>query len=374
MPETLRFTAATRFEAARSVAVLPDGHRCRRLHGHGFTARVWAEPTPSWAPFAGAEVETLAACLERAAGDLDYRFLNEILSVPTDEELARWLRRRLERQSVATRSVPGIAAVGVQSTPDQGADLDGMGRVHVWRRFRFEAAHALPRVPKDHPCGRMHGHGFEVVLHAQQPLDDAEHLGIDYDRLEERWAPLIHELDHRCLNDVKGLENPTSEMLALWLWQRLKPGLPELAWVSVYETATAGCHFDGARHRIWKELRFESALRLAAAPEHHQARRLHGHSYRLRLHLSAPLDQVLGWTVDYGDVKRLFAPAYALLDHHDLGGLPDLEQPDLAALTRWIRARTAPALPQLDRIDLEERPGCGAVLAWGDEVPSLPVA
>jgi 6-pyruvoyltetrahydropterin/6-carboxytetrahydropterin synthase len=373
MPESLRFTAAARFEAARTVAVLPDGHRCRRLHGHGFTARVWAAPDASWAPFAGAEVETLEQCLERAVGDLDYRFLNELLSVPTDEELARWLRRRLERQSVAQRSVPGIVAVGVQSTPDQGADLDGQGRVHVWRRFRFEAAHQLPNVPADHQCGRMHGHGFEVVLHAVQPLAEGEHLGIDYDRLEERWVPFIHELDHRCLNDVKGLENPTSEMLAAWLWARLKPQLPELSWVSVYETVTAGCHFDGARHRIWKEFRCESALRLAAAPEHHAARRLHGHSYRLKLHLSAPLDQVLGWTVDYGDVKRLFDPVYRLLDHHRIDALDGLAQPDAAQLARWIRNRAAPLLPQLDRIDLEERPGCGVVLAWGDEAPILPL-
>jgi len=373
MPESLRFTAATRFEAARTVAVLPDGHRCRRLHGHGFVARVWAEPPPSWAAFAGAEVETLGECLDRSVGDLDYRFLNELLSVPTDEELARWLRTRLERQSVAQRSVPGIVAVGVQSTPDQGADLDAQGRVHVWRRFRFEAAHQLPHVPAGHQCGRMHGHGFEVVLHAVQPLAEGEHLGIDYDRLEERWTPFIHELDHRCLNDIKGLENPTSEMLAAWLWGRLRPSLPELSWVSVYETVTAGCHFDGVRHRIWKEFRCESALHLSAAPENHPTRRLHGHSYRLKLHLSAPLDTVLGWTVDYGDVKRLFDPVYRILDHHCLDHLDGLAQPDAAGLARWLRVQTAPLIPQLDRIDLEERPGCGVVLSWGDEAPTLPV-
>lgn len=369
MTGRLFHAAAARFEAARSVAVLPDGHRCRRLHGHGFTARVWAAPAPGWAPFPGGETATLAECLDRAVADLDYRFLNELLAVPTDEELARWIRRRLERQSVAQRSVPGLAAIGVQSTPDQGADLDADGRVRVWRRFRFEAAHRLPGVPAGHQCGRMHGHGFEVVLHAERVLGAGDHLGPDYDQLEQRWAPLVHELDHRCLNDLPGLANPTSEMLAAWLWRRLRPELPELSWISVYETATAGCHFDGAVHRIWKELRFEGALRLLAAPEHHPARRLHGHSYRLRLHLAAPLDEVLGWTVDYGDVKRLFQPVLELLDHHRLDGLGGLDQPDAAALAQWIRARAQPLLGALDRIDLEERPGCGVVLAWGGPAP-----
>lgn len=372
MAERLRCAAVARFEAARSVAVLPDGHPCRRLHGHGFLARVLADLPAGWAPFPGGEVETLGECLGRAVAELDYRFLNEFLSVPTDEELARWLRRRLERQSVSQRSVAGITTIGVQSTPDQGADLDGDGSVHVWRRFRFEAAHQLPNVPAGHQCGRMHGHGFEVVLHAQQPLAAGDPLGIDYDLLEERWRPYVHQLDHRCLNDVPGLENPTSELLAAWLWQRLKPQLPELSWISVYETVTAGCHFDGVHHRIWKEFRFEGALRLAAAPEHHPARRLHGHSYRLRLHLTAPLHDVLGWTVDYGDVKTLFRPVYDLLDHHDLTAREGLASPDAATLLRWLRERTAPLLPQLDRIDLEERPGCGAQLSWGDEPPALP--
>ncbi len=372
MPDRLRFNATSRFEAARSVAILPDGHRCRRLHGHGFLARVSADVPSGWAAHRGGEVETLSGCLDQVVAELDYRFLNEMLAVPTDEELARWLRKRLERQSVAQRSVPGIETIGVQSTPDQGADLAADGSVHVWRRFHFEAAHQLPHVPQGHQCGRMHGHGFAVVLHAQQQLAAGDHLGIDYDVLQERWKPFIHQLDHRCLNDITGLTNPTSEVLAAWVWERLKPQLPELSWVSVYETATAGCHFDGKQHRIWKEFTFEGALRLTAAPENHQARRLHGHSYCLRLHLAAPLDQVLGWTVDYGDVKQLFTPIYRLLDHHDLNALTGIEQPDAASLLRWIRTQAAPAMPQLDRIDLDERPGIGATLSWGVDPPALP--
>ena len=145
---------------------------------------------------------------------------------------------------------------------------------------------------------------------------------MDFDHLEAIWAPVQAELHHACLNDIPGLENPTSELLARWVWERIKPALPALSWVTVYETAPPAATTTVAHYRIWKEQRFESALQLLRAPEGDPRRRLHGHSYLLRLHLTAPLDEVLGWTVDYGDVKALFKPIYAQLDHHRLNELP----------------------------------------------------
>jgi 6-pyruvoyltetrahydropterin/6-carboxytetrahydropterin synthase len=316
-----------------------------------------------WAPFPGSETDALSTALDACVDALDYRDLNEVLPVPTDENLARWVRNCL--------AVPGIATVGVQSTQHQGADLDGADHAHLWRRFRFEAAHQLPNVPEGHQCGRMHGHGFEVILHADQDLAGLD-MGLDFDRLGAIWAPLGARLNYNCLNDLPGLENPTSELLAHWIWERLKPVMPPLSWVTVYETATAGCHYDGTHYRIWKEQRFEGALRLAAAPAGDPRRRLHGHSYLLRLHLTAPLDQVLGWTVDYGDVKALFKPVYTQLDHHRLDGLPRLRDADAASLVLWMRDECAGAIPQLDRIDLYETPGCGVSLCWGELGPALP--
>ncbi len=364
MSEHLYTVATAPFEAARQVEILPAGHRARRLHGHSFLARVRAELPPDWAPFRGAETDALAERLRTAVASLDYAFLNDQLPVPTDENLARWIRARL--------AVPGVERLGIQSTRDQGADLDGREHAHIWRRFRFEAAHALPNVPAGHPCGRMHGHGFEVILHAEQCLDGQD-MGVDFDRLDECWIPLHTELHHARLNDIPGLDNPTSERLAAWLWQRLQPELPLLSWVTVYETATAGCHYDGRHYRIWKEQTFESALCLRRAPADDPRRRLHGHSYRIRLHLTAPLDEVLGWTVDYGDVKARFEPVYRELDHHRLDRLAGLEDAEPASLLAWIRAALADRLPQLDRIDLEQTPGCGALLYWGAEGPALPV-
>jgi 6-pyruvoyltetrahydropterin/6-carboxytetrahydropterin synthase len=363
MSERLFHVAAAPFEAARRVSILPDGHPSRRLHGHSFIARVRAELPTGWAPFPGGETDALKEALTGCIATLDYRDLNEHLPVPTDENLARWVRGCLD--------VSGIESVGIQSTRDQGADLDDAEHAHIWRRFRFEAAHRLPNVPEGHQCGRMHGHGFEVILHADQALG-GEDMGVDFDQLGTLWAPLHEELHYGCLNDLPGLENPTSELLAAWLWTRLKPQLAPLSWITVYETVTAGCHYDGSHYRIWKEQRFESALRLSQAPDGDRRRRLHGHSYSLRLHLTAPLDQVLGWTVDYGDVKERFKPVYKQLDHHLLNDLPRLNHADPASLALWMREEVAAQLPQLDRIDLHQTPGCGAVLCWGDEGPALP--
>jgi 6-pyruvoyltetrahydropterin/6-carboxytetrahydropterin synthase len=363
MSQQLYYIATVPFEAARHVDILPTGHRSRRMHGHSFHIKARALLPDGWAPFPGSETEELFQALAAAVAPLDYDVLNNHIEVPTDENIARWARRRL--------AVPGIETIGIQSTRDEGADLDNADHAHIWRRFRFEAAHQLPNVPQGHKCGRMHGHGFEVVLHANQALGK-DHMGVDFDYLDDCWLPLHAKLNCACLNELAGLDNPTSELLAAWIWQHIQPRLPELSWVTVYETNTAGCHHDGANYRIWKEQSFESALRLRRAPEGHPSQRLHGHSYVVRLHLSAPLDSVLGWTVDYGDVKELFNPVYKQLDHHELNTIAGLTDTDVASAVRWMRERTQDALPQLDRIDLYDMPGCGAVLSWGRHGPALP--
>lgn len=364
MIEKLLYTSAVNFEAARCVTLLPEGHRSRRMHGHSFLARIRATIPTGLALFPGAEVTELRQLLSTAVLPLDYQSLNDRLIQPTDVNVARWLRDQL--------ALPGLDAVGIQSTRHEGVDLDRTDHAHVWRRYVFESAHQLPNVAQGHKCGRMHGHGFEVILHADQDLGQAD-TGIDYDHLDALWAPVFAELHCRCLNDIPGLENPTSEMISSWIWQRLKPQLPELSWVTVFETASCGAHFDGERYRIWKELSLDSAVRLVHAPESDIRCRVHGHTFTLRLHLSAPLDQVMGWTVDFGDVKAAFNPVFALLDHQPLHELGGLEDGDCASIARWIKAQTTNALPEIDRIDLYESPGCGVILSWGDQDPALPV-
>jgi 6-pyruvoyltetrahydropterin/6-carboxytetrahydropterin synthase len=364
MAEQLLYTAAASFEAARCVSLLPERHRSRRLHGHSFLAEVRCALPKDWASFPGGEIEELRKKLVATISPLDYNELNRELEQPTDENLARWVRSRLD--------ILGIESIGVQSTQHEGVDLDQKEQAHIWRRYTFQSAHQLPNVPVGHKCGRMHGHGFEVILHANQDLG-AREIGIDYDHLDDLWSPIYAELDHTCLNDIPGLENPTSEVISNWIWQRIKPQLPELSWVTVYETASCGAHFDGKNYRIWKEVTFDSAVQLRCAPDGDRRRRIHGHTYTLRLHLHAPLDEVMGWTVDFGDVKELFDPIFKELDHHPLYEIPGLTGADITSLIHWIKDQAAPILPQLDRIDLYETRGCGAILSWGDAGPALPI-
>lgn len=364
MSEQLFFAAAVCFEAARQVTLLPDGHRSRRLHGHSFLAKIRVKKNEGWAKFPGDEVGELRRRLAKAIAPLDYEHLNKKLDQPTDENLARWVRKGVD--------LSGIYNVGIQSTINEGVDLDYEEHAHIWRRYVFQSAHQLPNVPPGHKCGRMHGHGFEVILHANQDLR-ARQIGIDYDHLDKLWEPIHAELDQNCLNDIPGLENPTSELISSWIWKRLKPQLPELSWVTVYETANCGAHFDGQLYRIWKEMTLDSSLRLKRAPEDDPRRRIHGHTYTVRLHINAPLDKVMGWTIDFGDVKDLFSPIFLSLDHQPLHEVLGDQDTDVATLVKWIRAKTAKVLPQVDRIDLYEKRGCGAILSWGNGGPALPI-
>lgn len=117
--------------------------------------------------------------------------------------------------------------------------------MEVFKEFTFEAAHRLPHVPSDHKCARLHGHSFAVRISLAGPLDPKLGWVMDFADIKGIVAPVIDELDHRYLNDIAGLENPTSEILARWLWQRLAQALPGLAAVEVRETCTSGCVYRG---------------------------------------------------------------------------------------------------------------------------------
>jgi 6-pyruvoyltetrahydropterin/6-carboxytetrahydropterin synthase len=103
----------------------------------------------------------------------------------------------------------------------------------------------LPNVPEGHKCRRLHGHSFQIVIHAAGPLDVNLGWVMDFADLKVAFQPIEEQIDHRCLNDIAGLENPTSENLARWIWQHLKPELPLLSQVIVRETCTSGCVYRG---------------------------------------------------------------------------------------------------------------------------------
>jgi len=117
--------------------------------------------------------------------------------------------------------------------------------VEIFKTFTLESAHRLPNVPAGHKCARVHGHSFRVELHVSGPVDP--HLGwvMDFAAIKQAFEPLFQRLDHRYLNDVPGLDNPTSENLARYIWRELKPGLPLLSRVVVHETCTSGASCTG---------------------------------------------------------------------------------------------------------------------------------
>ena len=120
-----------------------------------------------------------------------------------------------------------------------------MVTVEIFKEFTFEAAHRLPNVPPGHKCARLHGHSFNVSVHIAGPIAAETGWVRDFADLTCAMRPVLEELDHYYLNEVPGLENPTSEVLARWIWNRIHPTLPELSHVIVRETCTSGCVYRG---------------------------------------------------------------------------------------------------------------------------------
>lgn len=120
-----------------------------------------------------------------------------------------------------------------------------MHHVRLVHEFKFESAHLLPKVPKGHKCSRLHGHSFKVELTVAGETDPETGWFIDFSEMMDAWQPLHDLLDHHYLNEVPGLENPTSEVLAKWIWDRLKPTLPCLDQVTLFETCDARCEYRG---------------------------------------------------------------------------------------------------------------------------------
>lgn len=117
--------------------------------------------------------------------------------------------------------------------------------MELFKEFGFESAHFLPNVPAGHKCARLHGHSFRVRVTVSGAVGAESGWVMDFGDLKGVVQPTIESLDHRLLNEIPGLENPTSEVIATWLWDRLVVDLPELASIEVRETCTSGCTYRG---------------------------------------------------------------------------------------------------------------------------------
>ncbi len=115
----------------------------------------------------------------------------------------------------------------------------------IYKEFYLESAHWLPNVPEGHKCGHLHGHSFKVIVKVSGEPNDQMGWIIDFSDIKAAFKPIYDQLDHACLNHVEGLENPTSENLVIWIWNALKPKLPQLSEIEVCETCTSGCIYKG---------------------------------------------------------------------------------------------------------------------------------
>ncbi len=220
------------FEAAHRNTAMDARPECQRLHGHSYRARIWVQgvvdPKLGWLrDFA----EVKRAC-EPTIDLLDHRLLNDVdgirdASIP---DVARWLSDRLRQDT------PGIErcvleTVGASRFEPIVMESSGqIPRIGFW----FAAAHLLPMLPETHKCRRLHGHSFRVEVAAPKAGHVIPHL----QRLHAR-------LDHQYMNEVKGLENPTSENLAFWIWNELSAVNAPPAEVTIQETCTTGCAYRG---------------------------------------------------------------------------------------------------------------------------------
>lgn len=120
-----------------------------------------------------------------------------------------------------------------------------MHPIELVKDFRFEAAHYLPNVPEGHKCRRMHGHSFRGEVAVRGEIDARTGWLIDFADLKRAIDPVVARLDHYLLNEIAGLQNPTSEMVAVWFWKELAGVLPQLYRITIEETCTSRCHYFG---------------------------------------------------------------------------------------------------------------------------------
>lgn len=117
--------------------------------------------------------------------------------------------------------------------------------MEIFKVYTFDAAHRLPSVAEGHTCSELHGHSFRVELHIKGDVDKQSGWIMDFADLDKVFQPVYEQLDHKYLNDIAGLGNPTSENLARWIWQRLHPVLPGLSKIVVQESSESGCVYRG---------------------------------------------------------------------------------------------------------------------------------
>jgi 6-pyruvoyltetrahydropterin/6-carboxytetrahydropterin synthase len=117
--------------------------------------------------------------------------------------------------------------------------------MEIFREFTFDAAHRLNHLPEGHKCARVHGHTYRLIVHVTGPLDERLRWIVDFAEIKRLTREVLKPLDHHYLNEVEGLEQPTTENIAMWIWDELKPKLPGLSKLTLWENGNSGCTYTG---------------------------------------------------------------------------------------------------------------------------------
>lgn len=117
--------------------------------------------------------------------------------------------------------------------------------MQIYKEFSFDSAHFLPNVPDGHKCKEMHGHTYRLKVFIEGELDPKLGWIMDFKELKDALLPVIDQLDHKLINNIKGLENPTAENITVWIWEQIRPSLPLLSRIELYETPTTGVIYEG---------------------------------------------------------------------------------------------------------------------------------
>tara|TARA_Y100001970_G_scaffold263451_1_gene348907 strand:- start:1764 stop:2804 length:1041 start_codon:yes stop_codon:yes gene_type:complete len=334
MEDKIYLSSMSRFHAARKLQHIEDTRFRNLLHGHNFKATIKTEFSKN-----NLSLELLNQKLNTQVTKFNYAYLNDFMSEPSDLHLADRIFKECEDISPINLTV--------SSTDYTGALINSHSVRTLWKSFTFQASHQLPNVADDHKCKNMHGHTFRVVLYLEPLSDQKKSVGI-----ERVCNDLKDELDKKCLNKIKGLENPTSEILASWVWSKLISSGTPIVKVEVMENINSGCMFNGVEHEIWKQYNLETAI------SYNQDKEIYGFGYKTKLFIKEPLDKVKGWVMDFGDIKEIFKPIFNKMDHHYLNEIEGLSNPSIVDVVKWMRIELKKN-PQLSKIDLYESEGIG---------------
>lgn len=117
--------------------------------------------------------------------------------------------------------------------------------MQIFKQFSFDSAHFLPYVPDGHKCKEIHGHTYRVIVYVEGALEKQLDWVMDFAEIKKVIDPIVKSIDHKLLNNISGLENPTCEIIAVWLWNKIKPDVPLLTKIELHETPTSGAVYEG---------------------------------------------------------------------------------------------------------------------------------